>query len=57
MKTFLGMPIRHHGEYVGNIYLTEKEKGQEFTGEDQEVLVMFASQAGGGNSERAKIPG
>ena len=46
MKTFLGMPIRHQGEYVGNIYLTEKEKGQEFTGEDQEVLVMFASQAG-----------
>ena len=46
MKTFLGMPIRHHGEYVGNIYLTEKERGQEFTVEDQEVLVMFASQAG-----------
>ena len=24
MKTFLGMPIRHQGEHVGNIYLTEK---------------------------------
>ena len=46
MKTFLGMPIRHHGEHVGNIYLTEKEGGWEFTGEDQDVLVMFASQAG-----------
>ena len=46
MKTFLGMPIRHHGEHVGNIYLTEKEGGAEFTSEDQEILVMFASQAG-----------
>ncbi len=46
MKTFLGMSIRHHGEHVGNIYLTEKEGGQEFTSEDQDVLVMFASQAG-----------
>ncbi len=46
MKTFLGMPIRYRDEYVGNIYLTEKEGGAEFTIEDQEVLVMFASQAG-----------
>ncbi len=46
MKTFLGMPVRHQGEHVGNIYLTEKDGGQDFTGEDQEILVMFASQAG-----------
>ena len=46
MKTFLGMPIRYHDEHVGNIYLTEKSGGGEFTREDQEVLVMFASQAG-----------
>ena len=46
MKTFLGMSIRHLGEHVGNIYLTEKDGGREFTSEDQEVLVMFASQAG-----------
>ena len=46
MKTFLGMPIRHRGEHVGNIYLTEKEGGRNFTSEDQDVLVMFASQAG-----------
>ena len=44
MKTFLGAPIRHLGESVGNIYLTEKEGG-EFSEEDQETLVMFASQA------------
>ena len=46
MKTFLGMPIRHRGEHLGNIYLTEKEGGRDFTSEDQDVLVMFASQAG-----------
>ena len=46
MKTFLGMPIRYRDEYVGNIYLTEKEGGGEFTSEDQDILVMFASQAG-----------
>ena len=46
MKTFLGMPIRHHGEEVGNIYLTEKEEGLEFTSEDEDILVMFAFQAG-----------
>ena len=45
MKTFLGAPVRHRGERLGNIYLTEKEGGQEFTPEDEEILVMFASQA------------
>ena len=45
MKTFLGVPIRHLGEPVGNIYLTEKEGAGEFTEEDEETLVMFASQA------------
>ena len=45
MKTFLGAPVRHRGERLGNIYLTEKEDGQEFTSEDEETLVMFASQA------------
>ncbi len=44
MKTFLGAPIRRLGKPVGNIYLTEKEGG-EFSGEDEETLVMFASQA------------
>lgn len=45
MKTFLGAPVRHLGEPVGNIYLTEKIGGEEFTPEDEEILVMFASQA------------
>ena len=46
MKTFIGMSIHHRGQHVGNIYLTEKERGREFTSEDQDILVMFASQAG-----------
>ena len=45
MKTFLGMPIRHQSELFGCIYLTEKEGGQEFTLEDEDAIVMFASQA------------
>ena len=46
MRTFLGTPVRHQGESLGNIYLTEKEGGREFTPDDEESLVMFASQAG-----------
>ena len=45
MKTFLGMPIRRGEEHVGNIFLTEKHGGEEFTSEDEETLVMFVSQA------------
>ena len=41
----LGAPISHRGEDVGNIYLAKREPGQEFTREDEETLVMFASQA------------
>ena len=45
MKTFLGAPVRHLGKPVGNIYLTEKEGGREFTPEDEDTLVLFAAQA------------
>ena len=41
--TILTAPIRHLGESVGGFYLGEKEV--EFTPEDEETLVMFASQA------------
>ena len=40
---FLAAPIRHLGESVGAFYVGEK--GVEFTPEDEETLVMFASQA------------
>ena len=45
VTTFLGAPIRHRDEHVGNLYLSDKEGGREFTREDEETLVLFASQA------------
>ena len=44
-KTFQGTPLRHRGVHVGNFFLADKEGGQEFTSEDEEVLVRIASQA------------
>ena len=43
--SFLSVPIRHQGSYVGNLYLSDKLGGGEFTREDEETLVLFASQA------------
>ena len=43
--SFLAAPVFHRGERVGNIFLAEKEIGEEFNSEDQETLVLFASQA------------
>jgi len=45
MKTFLGAPVRHGDEPLGNIYLTEKASGADFTPEDENLLVLFAAQA------------
>ena len=44
-KTIQGAPMRHRGVHVGNFFLGGKEGEQEFTSEDEEVLVLFASQA------------
>ncbi len=44
-KTLQVTPMRHRGEHVGHFFLGEKEGGPGFTGEDEEVLVLFASQA------------
>ncbi len=45
-KTFQGTPMRHRGVHVGNFFLAEKEGAPAFTDEDEEVLVLFAAQAG-----------
>ncbi len=42
---FLAAPVRHLGECVANVYLVKQEPGLEFSSEDEETLVMFASQA------------
>ena len=44
-KTFLGTPMHDRGQYVGNFFLSGKQNGTEFTSEDEEILVIFASQA------------
>ena len=46
MKTFMGAPIKALGRVFGNIYLTEKRGGAEFTEEDMESLLVLATQAG-----------
>ena len=43
--SFLAAPVLHWGQRVGDLYVAEKEGGEEFTPEDEETLVMFASQA------------
>jgi signal transduction histidine kinase len=45
MKTFLGVPVMLRGVAYGNLYLTEKEGGADFTGEDEEIVTLLASQA------------
>ena len=44
VSSFLAVPIRHQGVNVGNIHVAKGEAGEEFNQEDQETLVMFASQ-------------
>ena len=44
-KTFQGTSLRHAGVTVGSFFLGAKEGGQEFTAEDEDLLVLFASQA------------
>jgi two-component system, NarL family, sensor histidine kinase DevS len=45
MSTFLGVPIHLRGVAYGNLYLTEKADGEDFTEEDQELVGLLASQA------------
>jgi signal transduction histidine kinase len=45
MHTFLGVPIKLRGVAYGNLYLTEKESGEDFTEEDEELVTLLAAQA------------
>ncbi|HTX09208.1 MAG TPA: GAF domain-containing sensor histidine kinase [Solirubrobacteraceae bacterium] len=45
MRRFLGVPIVVRGEGWGNLYLTEKGDGGEFTEEDEEAAVILAQWA------------
>src|SRR6202171_4292469 len=46
MSSFLGAPVQAMGNVYGNIYLTEKRGATQFTAEDEESLVILATQAG-----------
>ncbi|WP_460599901.1 sensor histidine kinase [Flexivirga lutea] len=46
MHSFLGAPVRIRSEVFGNIYLTEKADGGEFTEDDEAILVALAAAAG-----------
>src|SRR5436190_2101856 len=45
MHSFLGVPILLRGVAYGNLYLTEKEGGDAFSEEDEEVVTLLAAQA------------
>lgn len=46
MRTFLGVPVIAGGSVFGNLYLTEKRDGGDFTEADEAVAIMLAAQAG-----------
>ena len=45
MQTFLGVPVLLRGVAYGNLYLTEKAGGADFTREDEEIVQLLAGQA------------
>jgi signal transduction histidine kinase len=45
MRSFLGIPIRYGEDQLGQIYLTEKIDGPEFTADDERIIQMLAAYA------------
>lgn len=45
MRTFLGVPILLRGVAFGNLYLSEREDGEDFSDADQELVTLLAGQA------------
>ena len=45
MRTFLGVQVALRGVAYGNLYLTEKEGGEDFSEEDEELVQLLAAQA------------
>lgn len=46
MSSFLGVPIRVRGQVFGNLYLTEKNGGGDFTALDEQIVTALAAAAG-----------
>ena len=43
--TLQATPMHHRGEHFGDFFLSDKEDGEAFTEQDEEILMLFASQA------------
>jgi signal transduction histidine kinase len=46
MRSFLGVPVRLRDRVFGNLYLTEKAGGEDFTERDEAMVVALAAAAG-----------
>ena len=46
METFLGVPVTVGSRPFGNLYLTEKRDGEQFTEQDEQTVVLLAKLAG-----------
>ena len=46
MRSFVGVPVRGRDRVFGNLYLTEKRGGGEFTEDDEAVLTALGAAAG-----------
>jgi signal transduction histidine kinase len=46
MRSFLGAPVKAMGRVFGNVYLADKRSADEFSQDDEDALVILATQAG-----------
>jgi two-component system, NarL family, sensor histidine kinase DevS len=46
MSAFLGVPVKVRGKVFGNLYVTEKAGGADFTAEDEDLAIALAAAAG-----------
>jgi two-component system, NarL family, sensor histidine kinase DevS len=46
MHSFLGVPVRIRDHVFGNLYLTEKRGGEQFSDDDEQLVVALATAAG-----------
>ena len=54
---FMASPMFHRGARVGHVFVGDRDDGEEFTRADEEILVMFASQAALVIAKRPPVPG
>ena len=46
MRTFLGVPVRSRGQVYGNLYLADRFDGEDFSADDEDLVVALAASAG-----------